>query len=501
MHFSTLFNAVLVAVVSFGDVSTAHVVFTDAYGNANPHIHGFGLGFHGGTVRKGFHQYPQQRDIAVFNLRVVHTGWWKGYQGHGCGNSILSVTQWYQKFQPAKWSGKGITDAKRKWLWTQNTPAGGAIAIKGNIDWLINSEFVKTSARTDLATGRKGLKNGIPKVTAGGVLNIQAYQVNLDGGGHFKCRLDQWANGKAFSIPLKVIKNCGGTAASLHVAGIQKACWFKVAIPANLNCAGWSNTGKYTMKDLCLVRCENSAKNGPFGACVPIQQIRPKPPPPPKPIVKFVTIRPPPVTVIVKQGDPLTVTKGDVVAVPKTQIVTITRPQVFTVTAVGQVITVIVKGVAKPTTCTKKGVVTLTNEVRSTVVVQSTVTVENKSVVTVTQDSTVTVTKAPEVATTTVEPTTTSTASVLPTAEADPEEGDANKAEPTGEATKTPTKEEIEAAKGGEEIDPEDLEEVKKEKIDDKVKEELKEEVDDNKVSGKPQEEVPEEEVEEMGYD
>ncbi|KAF3312177.1 hypothetical protein TWF173_007506 [Orbilia oligospora] len=492
MHFSTLFNAALVAVVSFSDVTTAHVVFVDAYGNANAHVHGFGLGHHAGTTRKGFAQYPQQRDIAVFNQRPVHTGWWKGYLKNTCGVSILSVTQWYQKFHPAKWSGKGITNAKRKWYWAQAANAGAYISIKGNIDWMINSEVAK-GTRTDIATGRKGIKNGIPKVTAGGVLNILAWQVNADGGGHFKCNLDTWANGKAFSVPLKVLKNCGGTKASIHIAGVQKTCWFKVAMPANLNCLGSSTTGKNTFKDLCIVRCENSAKNGPFGGCVPIQQIRPKPPPPPKPVV--VTVRPAPVTVTVKQGNVVTVTKGDVVAVPNTRISTITRAQVLTVTQ-GQVITIIVKGVAKPTTCTKKGVITITNESRVTVTQQSTVTVDNKSVVTVTQDSIVTITKAPEIVTTTKEATTTT---ILPTA--DPEDGDANKAEPTSEGTRTPTPEEIEAAKGGEEIDPEDLEEAKDEKIDEKTKEELEEAVEDQKAGGKTGEEPPAEEVEEMGYD
>ncbi|RVD85615.1 uncharacterized protein DFL_003932 [Arthrobotrys flagrans] len=487
MHFSTLFSAAFVAVATLSDVTTAHVVFVDAYGNASPHIHGFGLGHHAGTTRKGNAQYPQQRDIAVFNQRPVHNGWWKGDLRNGCGTSILSVTQWYQKYQPAKWNGKGVTEAKRKALWKQAAPKGAYIDIKGNINWLINSEYAK-GVRTDIASGRKNLRNGIPKVTANGVLNVLAWQVNIDGGGHFKCRIDYFGNANQFSVNLKVTKNCAGNAKSIHAAGSQKTCWFKVAMPANLNCRGSYNTGKHTAANICIVRCENSAKNGPFGGCIPIQQVRPAPP---KPIV--VTVRPPPRIVTVTRGNFVTVSKGDVVAVPKTNVVTVTKPQTITVTA-GQVITITVKGTPKVSTCTKKGVITITNESRVTVTQKSTVTVPNNSVVTVTEDSVVTITKAPEVVTKTSDPT---TVTALPSSEADPEDGDANKAEPTPEGTKTLTPEEIEAAKGEEDIDPEDLEEAKNEKVDDKTKEELQEEA---KAGGKGGEELPDEEVEEMGY-
>ncbi|KAK6535752.1 hypothetical protein TWF281_000004 [Arthrobotrys megalospora] len=485
MHFSTLLNAAVV-VLSFTDVTSAHVVFVDAYGNAAPAIRGFGLGHHAGTQRKGFAQYPQQRDIAVFNQRAVHTGWWKGYLPNGCGTSILSVTQWYQKHQPAKWNGKGVTDAKRKWLWTQTTPAGGYIDTKLYVNWLVNQE-AKKGTRKDIATNRPNLKNGVPKVTAGGTLNVLAWQVNLDGGGHFKCKIDYLGTGGTFTQNLQVKKNCGGNAKSLHVPGIQKTCWFTVVIPPGLNCKGAYGSAK----DICMVRCENSAKNGPFGGCIPIQQIRPKPKPAPKPIV--VTVRPPPQIITVTKGNVITVTKGDIVTVPKGDVVTVTKAQTLTVTQ-GQKITIIFNGVTRVSTCTKKGVVTVTNATPVTVTQKSTITVTDKAFVTVTEDSVVTITKAPEVATTT---TVVATATEIPVAEDDPENDDANKPTTTATGTRTPTAEELEAAKGGEDIDPADLEEVKNEKIDEETKEELKEEVDAGGKSGEP---LPDEEITDIGY-
>ncbi|KAK6360522.1 hypothetical protein TWF730_006663 [Orbilia blumenaviensis] len=478
MHFSTLINAAVV-VLTFADVTSAHCVFVDAYGNKDPVLRGFGLGFSASHVRKGFAQWPQQADIAVFNLRPVHTGWWKGYQAQGCGTSILSVSQWYQKNQPAKWSGKGVTAAKRAWYWKQNTPAGGFINIKGHLDWLVNHENKKLT-RNDIATGRKHLRNGFPKVTAGGTLNVLVWQVNLDGGGPFKCRLENGLTGQKFGGWLPVLKNCHGDKNSLNLKGVQKTCWFTVQLPAHLNCGG-VHAG---YKDLCMMRCENSAKNGPFGGCIPFQQVKPKP--------IYITIRPPPQTVIVTKGEPLTVTKGDIITIAKPSVVTVTRTAVVNATK-GQVLTIIFNGVTRYRTFTKKEVATITNATPATVTKQATVTVTDKSVVTIEEDATVTVTKAP--VTTTSQAAGGKDAEPVPSASADPENDDANKTTAEPEATKTPTKEEIEAAAGGEEISPEDLKEVEDEKIDDKTKEDLKEEAE---AGGKPAE-APET-VEELEY-
>ncbi|KAK6341988.1 hypothetical protein TWF730_001469 [Orbilia blumenaviensis] len=474
MHFSTLINAA-VTVLTFADLSSAHCVFVDTWGNKDGSIHGFGLGFNSGFHRKGFAQWPQQADIAVFNRRAVHTGWWKGYTPQGCGVSIWSVTSWYQKHNLALWN------KKKGWLWSQDAPHGAHINIQDMMWWTVDSEK-KKGVRHDIASGRKGLRNGVAKVTAGGAVNVLVWQVNLDGGGPFKCRLEDGVTGQNFKWDVPVVHNkCHGDKNSLNLKGVQKLCQFTVQLPTHLNCHNDYNG----LKKVCMIRCENFAKNGPFGGCFPIQQIVD---PPPKPIVSIIRL--PPQTVFVTKGAELTVTKGDVVAVPQTSVVTVTQVSTVSVTN-GMVLTVTVGNGVRRTTFTRKQVVTVTNALPTTVVKDATVTVTEEGAITVTEDSTVTVTKAPQV--------TTVTSSANPGGKgAVPSISDVISTTKAPPATKTPTKEEVDAATGGEDIDPEDLKEVEKEKIDGETKEQLKEEAEEVK-EGRKEEEVPDN-VEDIDY-
>ncbi|KAK6495279.1 hypothetical protein TWF481_003306 [Arthrobotrys musiformis] len=302
-------------------------------------------------------------------------------------------------------------------------------------------------------------KNGIPKVNRGGTLNILVYQVNADGAGAFTCKIDYLGTAQSFSQTITPTKNCHGNAKSIFVGGAKKTCQLVVPLPADMDCKGSYTTknGK-TAKNICMVRCENKAKNGPFGGCVPIQQVgsaaaKPPPPQPPR------TVRLPPKVVTVNQGKTVTVTKGDIIAIPRPTIIFVNRPRVVIVRK-GQIITIIIKGVPRTSICTKAGTITVTEK--------STVTVQNESVVTVTQ-SVITISQAPQVVTVTAGATTVT----LP-----PDN------EPGREATQTPTKEEIEEAVGGEKLDPEDLEEAQNEKIDDATKEQLEEDAQAGGKSG-----------------
>ncbi|KAF3113979.1 hypothetical protein TWF569_010290 [Orbilia oligospora] len=62
----------------------------------------------------------------------------------------------------------------------------------------------------------------------------------------------------------------------------------RVGIPKNIKCL--ARYGTYN--NICLMRCENQAHNGPFGACIPFQVMYPKPPAaPPKPV--YVDVKKP----------------------------------------------------------------------------------------------------------------------------------------------------------------------------------------------------------------
>ncbi|KAF3932045.1 hypothetical protein ABW20_dc0104683 [Dactylellina cionopaga] len=271
MHYSTLGTSVGFALLTMIELSSGHAVFVDIYGNAKPSIRGYGLGYDATTPRVGTYLYPQQRDITVFSNKIVHDAWWKGYTPNGCGATLTSCAQYYQKNEPKKWFG--VSDAQRTWLFSQVTPARGFINIKEHIDRLAWLEW-KKSTRVDKVRNKK-LLTGIPKVTAGGKVFVLNYQINLDGAGPFKCKIDYKGKADSWTVQdLKVTRNCPGDSYSTFWPGVQKPCWFEVALPTNLDCKGvYGEKGGYT--DICIVRCENLAANGPFGACIPIQQIRP----------------------------------------------------------------------------------------------------------------------------------------------------------------------------------------------------------------------------------
>ncbi|RVD87919.1 uncharacterized protein DFL_002122 [Arthrobotrys flagrans] len=429
MHFSTLFTTTTVALVSLADIASAHVVLADAYGNANAAIHGYAFGVDASTPRKGSALYPHQRDVTVFSDKVVHDAWHKGYQLNGCGTTLQHTAWYYQKYDKSKWFD--VSDAKRIWLFSQITPAKGFIDIPAAIGGLAWHEW-KKNTKMD-ATGTKKHLIGIPKVTAGGALNVLAFQINADGGGAFKCKIDYKANGKQWHRQLVIRKNCPGDANSINWAGVQKWCWFTVNIPADLNCQGRTGS-KNEVGDICVVRCENSAKNGPFGGCIPIQQIRPKPKV--VPVVKpVVSVKPVPVTIIK--------TVKPIVAPPKP--VTVIK---------NNVVTIIKDGQTKTSVVTKNAVVTLTQVINPPP--KTTVEVQYK---TVTVEKPVLSTKTP------------TPAEIAELEDKDGENDDANKPQPE---PKPPTKEEIKEALAGEDYPEEDIKDIKND-ISEEDKEKIKE--------------------------
>ncbi|KAF3287530.1 hypothetical protein TWF970_007250 [Orbilia oligospora] len=93
---------------------------------------------------------------------------------------------------------------------------------------------------------------------------------------------------RGYSLDVKeenLKENIHGDKHSINLGTIHKGnLWITYVLPTDLRC-----TGSYgNMKNICLIRCENKAANGPFGSCVPVQQIVtnvPEPKPVPKPVV------------------------------------------------------------------------------------------------------------------------------------------------------------------------------------------------------------------------
>ncbi|KAF3914836.1 hypothetical protein ABW20_dc0104019 [Dactylellina cionopaga] len=119
-------------------------------------------------------------------------------------------------------------------------------------------------------------KNEIPYVTEGGVLTMSVYQQNADGAGPYSCRISYGASPDEWeSTALEITTNVPGVGGISTNHGVQFP--LVVRMPNKLEC-----TGSYTgAKNVCLIQCSNTARNGPFGGCIPIQVVPgPKPPPP-----------------------------------------------------------------------------------------------------------------------------------------------------------------------------------------------------------------------------
>ncbi|KAK6503530.1 hypothetical protein TWF481_008544 [Arthrobotrys musiformis] len=272
MYFPTLLTSVSVVLVGIADLTSAHGGFVDAYGDANPKIRGYGLGFEPSTPRKSSHSEPYyKQDATSFANKMVFRPGDGTVNQYGCGSTYLTVSRAFAAHQPKIWSG--TTPLQKLGLFRDKViPAAGYIDTKDRINHLASLEQ-KRSTRDDSATGAKGLSTGIPKVTAGGTLTIVNFQMDIDGAGPFKCKIDYKGAGNSWNAPLQVTKNCPGNAGSVNVPGILKPCWFTIAMPDGLDCKG-TYGAKGEVEDICLVRCENSSHLGPFGGCVPIQQVR-----------------------------------------------------------------------------------------------------------------------------------------------------------------------------------------------------------------------------------
>ncbi|KAK6502433.1 hypothetical protein TWF506_003013 [Arthrobotrys conoides] len=279
MQFSTLFTPVAFAILSISELASAHTVFVDAWGNQNPNLRGHSLGYDRTTPRVGpHHLFALQHDVVVFNEQVTHN--WKDMRGQwlgGCGITALSNAAWFSRTHQAEWNA--IAARGGEWHFMRKVgPPQARVDVAWSIDQMSKYE-ARGEIRQDKALN-KGLRTGIPRVTAGGSLNIVSFQVNADGAGPFTCAIDY--SGRGPWTRIAVTQTCSQKHDSVDPWTVRKPCTITIKLPNNLNCH--AKYGKLT--DICLVRCQNNAKNGPFGGCVPMQQVKPKP----KVVVKPVPV-------------------------------------------------------------------------------------------------------------------------------------------------------------------------------------------------------------------
>ncbi|KAK4193821.1 hypothetical protein QBC35DRAFT_458088 [Podospora australis] len=105
----------------------------------------------------------------------------------------------------------------------------------------------------------------LPQVTQGGEVQMTLHQVNADGGGPYQCMINADGTGQTWN-DIQVTQNVPGRN-SRNRQGESTDFPLTASIPANQAC-----TGTVAGQDnVCLVRCQNSARAGPFGGVVPVQ--------------------------------------------------------------------------------------------------------------------------------------------------------------------------------------------------------------------------------------
>lgn len=123
----------------------------------------------------------------------------------------------------------------------------------------------------DITTGTQKIMqlNGatLPQISAGGSLMMTVHQVNSDGAGPYKCMIDSTGTGANWQA-ITVTQNLPGNAKTGRNQATSKMDQpLTASIPAGQTCTG-TVAGQ---SNICMVRCENPARAGPFGGCIPVQ--------------------------------------------------------------------------------------------------------------------------------------------------------------------------------------------------------------------------------------
>lgn len=146
------------------------------------------------------------------------------------------------------------------------------------------------AGQNDLETGTKAIMamtgDQLPQVRAGGTVDMTLHQVNGDGGGPYDCMINSdatgatWTNINVVTTPpgqnsrnrvSKPVRHQIFTSLTITQDGAMTDFPLRAQIPADQACTG-TVAGQ---NNVCLVRCQNAARAGPFGGVVPVQMNQP----------------------------------------------------------------------------------------------------------------------------------------------------------------------------------------------------------------------------------
>ncbi|KAK6525785.1 hypothetical protein TWF281_010829 [Arthrobotrys megalospora] len=279
MHFK-ISAAAAVAILAYIPEASAHVRFLTAYGNWNSGYHIKPLGKEDWIVDGkdyGSHQHPGQWDVTVFSSPAVPASWESPFKkiprqwmAQGCGSTIGQVFLYYQKTRP-----KEIQPPEYK----NNADLGWKHA---NYHFLMAPIPAAALTQTKAEILKRANSNSMARATPGGWVEIVTWQVNDDGAGPYRCRIDETGTGENFGGWIKVLKQTPGEQSkySVNYGSNKQHHLLRAQVPQHVKCS--ASYGNF--KNVCILRCENFAVNGPFGGCIPFQVIYPEPKvdPPPK---------------------------------------------------------------------------------------------------------------------------------------------------------------------------------------------------------------------------
>ncbi|RBQ71435.1 hypothetical protein FVER53590_00014 [Fusarium verticillioides] len=106
----------------------------------------------------------------------------------------------------------------------------------------------------------------LPQVNPGGSLEMTVHQVNSDGAGPYTCMINADGTGTSWDN-IQVTTNVEGNDRGRNRDGEMGDFPLVASIPAGQECTG-SVAGE---ENVCLVRCQNPARAGPFGGVIPVQ--------------------------------------------------------------------------------------------------------------------------------------------------------------------------------------------------------------------------------------
>ncbi|KAK6513730.1 hypothetical protein TWF506_008169 [Arthrobotrys conoides] len=179
------------------------------------------------------------------------------YLNEGCGVTLQTVDLWWQMF-----GGRGTED----WYKYQE--------VLSNRPGITKEAWIQTWWETKKQADAN--KMAVVSGDGTGWLHMAVLQINEDGAGPFRCKIDPVGDGKypwGWEPNDRYMNqpppNDGGAAKSFWPHGKHRAHLLKLKIPRGIRCTGTSGPHK----NVCIMRCENYAVNGPFGGCIPFRVV------------------------------------------------------------------------------------------------------------------------------------------------------------------------------------------------------------------------------------